>query len=176
MNTAHLPTYLIVFIIPLILFYLASSVTRLSPVDRRTLAKLLLTPSPPGLQGRSRCLPPRPRGRGPKNQPMRTWDKKRVVSVRHYVQAKEKTIKWMAYLFSLLWTSFKVGCCVEVVFHSILKWLHTLPWPRRTVRVALQASRHPALANDVRFDSNSFAVSIDNHASHCMGNDKRLFD
>ena len=102
---------------------------------------------------------------------MRTWDKKCVVSVH-----QEQKIKCRTYLFSFLWTSFKVGCCVKVVFHSILKWLHTLQWPHRTVRVALQASRCPVLANAVRFDSDSFAVGIDNHASHCMGNNKRLFE
>jgi hypothetical protein len=32
------------------------------------------------------------------------------------------------------------------------------------------------LASDVRFDSDSFAVGVDNHASRCMGNNKRLFD
>ena len=58
----------------------------------------------------------------------------------------------------------------------ILKWLHTLPWPCCMIRVALQASRHPALANDVRFNRNFFAIGIDNHASRCMGNDKRLFE
>ena len=41
------PTYLLFFATPLILFYLTSILTSLSPVDRRTLAKLLITPRPP---------------------------------------------------------------------------------------------------------------------------------
>ena len=107
---------------------------------------------------------------------MQTWDKKRVVSVRHYVQAQQQKIKWRTYLFSFLWTSFKAGCCIKVVFCSILKWFHTLLWPCCTVRVALQASCHLALANNVCFNSDSFAIGVDNHASRCMGNDKRLFE
>ena len=75
-DTFNLATYLLIFITPLILFYLTSSVTRLSPVDRRILAKHLLTPSPPGLRGRSQRLPPCPRGRGPRNRPLCTRDKK----------------------------------------------------------------------------------------------------
>ena len=58
-----------------------------------------------------------------------------------------------------------------------LKWFHALRWPAPgRIRLALQANCHPALASDVRFDSDSFAVGVDNHASRCMGNNKRLFD
>ena len=73
------PTYLFFFATPLILFYLTSTLTSLSPVDRRILAKLLITPRPPGLRGRSRRLPPRPRGLSPRNRPWRTRDKAHVV-------------------------------------------------------------------------------------------------
>jgi hypothetical protein len=47
------PTYLFFFGTPLILFYLTSLITCLSPADRRLMAKLLITPWPPGLRGRS---------------------------------------------------------------------------------------------------------------------------
>jgi hypothetical protein len=50
-DTINLPTYLFLFITPLLLFYLTSTITRLSPVNRRILAKLLITPVaswPPG--------------------------------------------------------------------------------------------------------------------------------
>jgi len=48
------PTYLFFFATPLILFYLTSILTSLSPVDRRALAKLLITPRPPGLPSQTR--------------------------------------------------------------------------------------------------------------------------
>lgn len=182
-DTFNVATYLLIFLTPLIIFYLTSYVTRLSPIDRRLLAKHLLTPSPPGLRGRSRRLPPRPRGRGPRNRPLRTRDKHHVVSVRRFVQRENQKFHWKTYLFVLLWTSFRVGCCIEASLRAVLKWLHSgsaLQWlhsfrrPRNSMRVALQAS--DTRANDVRFDSDSFAVGVDNHASRCMGNDKRLFE
>jgi len=86
-------------------------------------------------------------------------------------------MRWHNYLFAALWLTFQVGCCVEAMLRTAIKWVHALRWPApHKLRLALQANRHPALANDVRFDSNSFAIGVDNHASHCMGNDKRLFD
>ena len=99
-----------------------------------------------------------------------------VVRVCHFVQHENHKFKWKTYLFVILWTSFRVGCCVEAAFRTVLKKLHAFRWPRSKLRVALQASSHPALANNVRFDSDSFAVGVDNHASRCMGNDKRLFE
>jgi hypothetical protein len=86
-------------------------------------------------------------------------------------------MRWHTYLFAALWLTFQVGCCVEAMLRTAIKWVHALRWPEPLkIRLALQANRHPALANGVRFDSDSFAVGVDNHASRCMGNDKRLFD
>ena len=86
-------------------------------------------------------------------------------------------MRWHTYLFAALWLTFQVGCCVEAMLRTAIKWVHALRWPApHKIRLALQANRHPALANNVRFDSDSFAVGINNHASRCMGNDKRLFD
>ncbi len=125
-DTLNLPIYLFVYITPLLLFYITSTINRLSPVDRRILAKLLITSRLPSLRGRSRRLPPRPRGRGPRNWSLRTQDKRHVVSVRHLFQAQEQKIKWKTYLFSFLWTTFRFGCCVEVAYRSAIKWLHAL--------------------------------------------------
>ena len=105
---------------------------------------------------------------------MCTRDKKHVVRVRQHVQRYNKRAQWHTYLFSALWLAFRVGCCVEAVIRSALKCFHSFRWPRRAMRVALQAN--DARANDIRFDSDSFAVGVDNHASRCMGNDKRLFE
>ena len=88
-------------------------------------------------------------------------------------------MRWHTYLFAARWITFQVGCCVEAMLCMAIKWVHALRWPApHKLRLALQANRHPVLANDVRFDSDSFAVGIgvDNHASLCMGNDKWLFD
>jgi hypothetical protein len=86
-------------------------------------------------------------------------------------------MRWHTYLFATLWLTFQVGCCVEAMLRTAIKWVNALRWlaPHK-IRLALQANRHPALATNVCFDSDSFAVGVDNHASRCMGNDKRLFD
>jgi hypothetical protein len=62
------------------------------------------------------------------------------------------------------------------VYRSAIKWLNALRQPCRAVRVALQANDPSACSNNIRFDNDSFAVGVNNHASHCMGNDKRLFN
>jgi hypothetical protein len=63
------------------------------------------------------------------------------------------------------------------MLRTAIKWVHALCWPApHKIRLALHANCHPALANNVRFNSDSFAVGIDNHASRCMGNNKQLFD
>jgi hypothetical protein len=105
-----------------------------------------------------------------------THDRRHVVSVCCIVQAQECKNKWKTYLFSFLWTTFQVGCCVKVAYRYAIKWLHALPWPRQAVRIALQANGRSACSNNVRFDSDLFPVGVDNHASRCMGNDKRLFN
>jgi hypothetical protein len=86
-------------------------------------------------------------------------------------------MRWHTYLFAALWLTFQVGCCVEAMLRTSIKWVHALRWPApHKICLALQANRHPALANDIRFNSDSFAVGVNNHASRCMGKDKRLFD
>jgi hypothetical protein len=52
--------------------------------------------------------------------------------------------------------------------------MHAVHWPSTLVRLAFQA-RHLSPRDNVRFDSDSFTVGINNHASHCMGNDKCIF-
>jgi hypothetical protein len=41
MDTGHAATYLLVFLVPLMLYYLTSALMNLSPVNRRALSKLL---------------------------------------------------------------------------------------------------------------------------------------
>ncbi len=89
-------------------------------------------------------------------------------------------MKWRAYLFPFLWKAYQDGCCVEWCLCSVVKWLHVLRHPllawtaRRTV--ALQANRPLRALARAHFDSDSFPVGVDNHASRCMGNNKRRFE
>jgi hypothetical protein len=75
MDTGQFPTYLFLFIIPPLIFYLISVVIHLSPINRRSLAKLLLSmPHTPGLRGRS-CSPPHPHSQGPWNRHLCSHDR-----------------------------------------------------------------------------------------------------
>jgi hypothetical protein len=144
------------------------------PINRCTLAKLFLrNPAPPSLRGRL-PQPPRPCGRGPCNRHMRTWDQRQVMTIKRMVQ-EEHSRNWhlSTYLFAALWKVYQVGCCVKWLFRAIIK---QLCWPG-SIRLALQAGcRLSATAAHAQFDSNLFAVGVDNHASRCMGNDRRLFE
>jgi hypothetical protein len=139
MDTGQFPTYLFLFIIPPLIFYLVSAVIHLSPIDRRLLAKLLLsTPCTPGLRGRS-CSPPRPHGQGPWNRHLRSHDRRQIVSVREFVKSQDQKLSWRTYPFTALWFSFRVGCYDEAVLHTTIKWMHTIRRPSTLVRLAFQA-------------------------------------
>jgi hypothetical protein len=71
-----------------------------------------------------------------------------------------------AHLFAMAITSFRVGCCIESHLHRIFNVLLHLT-------ALLSSSGDP---DQVRFDSNSFPICIDNHASYCMANSPHLFE
>ncbi len=176
-DAINLPTYLFVFITPLLLFYLTSTITCLLPVDRRILAKLLITPRPPGLRGGGldasrRALAGVAPGIG------HCAHKTRDMSSVFVALLKHKNAKSSGRLTSS--PSFGPPSGLVVVsspaYRSAIKWLHALCRPCQAVRVALQANGRLACSNNIRFNSDSFAVGVNNHASRCMGNDKQLFD
>jgi hypothetical protein len=70
-----------------------------------------------------------------------------------------------AHLFAMTITSFRVGYCVESHLHHIFD----LPL---LLTALLSSSGDPG---QVRFDSNSFLIRVDNHASYCMANSPQLF-
>ncbi len=86
---------------------------------------------------------------------------------------------WGTHLSPFLWKAYQVGCCVEVVLRTVMTWLHALRHPGQLIflgrSLALQANRPCHALAGARFNTDSFAVGVDNHASRCMGNDKRLF-
>ncbi len=72
------------------------------------------------------------------------------------------------YLFPALFTAFKVGCRVEAFLqcYSGPPYSHLAFQSKKT----LQPTSPP-----VRFDSDSYLVGVDSHASRCMANDTHLF-
>jgi hypothetical protein len=102
-------------------------------------------------------------------------DKQQIIRIRDFINSQNKNWRWRTYLFAVLWSFFQVGCCVEVVLRTTIKWMHAVRRSSTLVRLALQAGRS-STQDDVCFDSNLFAVGVNNHTSHCMGNDKRIFE
>jgi hypothetical protein len=178
MDIGQMLTYLLMFLLPLLLHYLVSALLHLSPVDRCALGKLLWSPDRPGLRGRSR-LPSCPHGRGPHNRPLQSCDRQHVMSIQRKARCEQNKWRWGTHLSPFLWKAYQVGCCIKVVLRTVVMWLHALCHLRQLIFLGcpliLQAN-HPchALAR-AQFDTDLFAVGVDNHASRCMGNNKRLF-
>ncbi len=97
--------------------------------------------------------------------------KKKMVSD----EIQDKTIKHTitkklpSYLMPAFFAAFKVGCCVKDKLRRFLR-----PLQRALRFLALQGAflGDPA----VRFDSDSFSIGIDNHASQCTANAPHLFE
>jgi len=82
---------------------------------------------------------------------------------------KHRIKKLPSYLMPAFFAAFKVGCCVEDKLRRFLRPLQRVPR-----FLALQGAflGNPA----VRFDSDSFSIGINNHASRCMANAPHLFE
>ncbi len=87
------------------------------------------------------------------------------------LQNKAKSQTLHTYLFLAIFAAFKVGCHVEVFLRRFLGppiWDPTY--------LALQSETMLQLAPpQVRFDSDSYPIGVDNHASKCMAHAPHLF-
>ncbi len=77
--------------------------------------------------------------------------------------------KLRARLFALTIASFKAGYCVE---SSLQKLCH----PHHAQFTALQGTHGNLWSNQVHFDSDSFPINVDSHASYCYVNSPHLLD
>ena len=153
-------TYLLLHVIPLLLHQLVYLVLPQDPTSIRFLAKTIAQTSAWHLRGH-------PRGARPKRVKCFKKPKKKLVSKE--IQDKTITKKLPTYLVPSLFAAFKVGCCVENKIRRFLR-----PLQRAPRLLALQSAflTNPA----VRFDSDSFFIGINNHASRCMANAPHLFE
>ena len=151
----EIATHLLFHIIPILIYQLIFLVLPEDP----TLLRILAKTSAWRLRGH-------PRGACPKRLRCFKKPKKKLIS-----NMQDKTIKQKlpTYLVPALFAALKVGCCVKYKL-------------RRFLRLSQQAPRFLALQGAfvdnpaVRFDSDSFSIGIDNHASRCMANDTHLFE
>jgi hypothetical protein len=77
--------------------------------------------------------------------------------------------KLRAHLFALTIASLKAGCRVESSLQN-LRHLHHAWF------TALQGTHGNPWSNQVHFDSDSFPIGVDNHASYCYVNSPHLLD
>jgi hypothetical protein len=77
--------------------------------------------------------------------------------------------KLRAHLFALTTASLKAGCRVESFLQN-LRHLHHAWF------TALQGTHGNPWSNQVRLDSDSFPISVDNHALYCYINSPHLLD
>ncbi len=88
------------------------------------------------------------------------------------LQDKATNQTLLTYLFPAAFAAFKVGCCIE----SFLRRFLGPPICDPTC-LALQSESMLQLVSPlVRFDSDSYPVGVDNHASKCMANAPHLFE
>jgi hypothetical protein len=76
------------------------------------------------------------------------------------------------YPFPVLFAAYKVGCRIEAFlqcFSGLPTWAHS--------HLAFQSKATLQLASPpVRFDSDSYPIGVDSHASKCMANKPHLFE
>ena len=146
-------TYLFIFLLPIIIIFLMRSVFPDNPKALRFLMVTILRGTPWPIRGH----------RGP------IWRRRRKVKVKfknRNPEATTTTKHWLrAQLFALAMTSLKVGCQVESSFR----------YPRQSL-FAFAGIKGNSTSGQVHFDSDSFPIRIDNHASYCMANSPHLFD
>ncbi len=80
-----------------------------------------------------------------------------------------------SYLLPVVLCLFQVGCCMESFLHRL--WMKKKTWcsVREPMLSFTAAESLHCCAHSVRFDSDSFPIGIDCHASRCMANAPHLF-
>ncbi len=158
----EIATHLLLHIIPLLLYHLVYLVLPEDPMSFRFLAKTIAQTSAWRLRGH-------PRDARPKRFKCFKKPKKKMVSNAIQDMTIKQKLPVASYLVPAFFTAFKVGCCIK---NKIRNFRH--PIQRAPRFLALQGAflDNPA----VRFDSDSFSIGIDNHASRCMANAPHLFE
>jgi len=158
----EIATYLLFNIIPLLIYHLVYLVLREDPMSLCFLAKTIAQTSTWQLRGH-------PRDARPKRFKCFKKPKKKMISKAIQDKTIKQKLPVASYLVPAFFAAFKVGCCVENKLRHFLR-----PIQRAPRFLAHQGAflGDPA----VRFNSDSFSIGIDNHASRCMANAPHLFE
>ncbi len=164
-HLGHQVFYLQIFIMPYLLQFLFQATYPTDPILCRVTCNIFV-------QGSSWQWPYR--GRRTHSIPKRLCGKKKP-SVRLQTESTNKA-KLRTYLVPAAVSIFKVGCCVEEWLRELLTSHHLreLPsFPRPTFTALLSTVNR---TRTIQFDSNSYPIRIDMHASCCMVNAAHLFE
>ena len=148
---------LFIFVLPIIIISLIHSILPKNPKSLRLFKTTILRRTPRASGGhrgpiwRRRCqVKKKVKNRNPET----------TTTTRHWLRA---------HIFALTMASLKVSCHIESSLHC----LHRSHCPHLH---ALAGIKGDSASGQVHFDSDSFPIRIDNHASHCMTNSPHLFD
>jgi hypothetical protein len=99
--------------------------------------------------------------------------KRYKIPVRNH-QAKDKTSgsTIRTYLFPVLFTTYKVGCRIEIFLR---RFSGPPTWDHSHLAFESEATLQSA-SSPVRFDSDSYPIGVDSHALRCMANKAHLFE
>jgi hypothetical protein len=162
LDTGQFTTYLFFSFLPIIILNLIHVAVPTNPIAHPYLMTAILRETPWHLRGI----------RGPTHRPHCKSCKKLKKPIRHYMADNipaTKKLRW-TYLVPIAIASSQVGCRVECFICCSCcqtPLLATVAHP-----VAFYATDNNS---HIRFDSDLFAVGVNNHALYCMVNSPHLF-
>jgi hypothetical protein len=162
MHTGHQVAYLYIFSMPFLLRCLIQAAYPKDPILRRTRYNIFVRGSPWRWPLRGRRTHSIPKCLRRKKKPSMH------LQMELTIKAKLRT-----YLVPVAVSIFKVGCCVQgrlrelLAFHP-LRELPSISWPTFTTL--------SSAVNCTNFNSDSYPIGIDTHASCCMVNAPHLFE
>ncbi len=164
LDTGQYITYLLLlFYLPIFIIFLIENAIPRDPTLRCYLMATILRGTPWRLRG-TICVLKRKRV------------KRYIKPGRHLIPGNnvKPTSKLRPYLLPAAIASSRVGCCVELFLPCLIR-----PSPATTHFLGLMGASEDLTSmgnNQVHFDSDSYPVGIDNHASRCMVNSPHLFE
>ena len=158
LDTGQFLTYLFIYMLPHIIRSLADDLVPRDPVLLKSTIRIFLAEPPWFLRGTHRAV---------SRKKVKRYKKPRV---RLISEGDKKLNRLRDYLFPLAAATFWVGCRMEILIRRIRRLGR--PPPRFT---ALNSVQTHADESYLRFDSDSYTIGVDNHASRCMANSPHLF-
>ena len=144
--------------LPYIIRSLAHNLAPRDPVLLKSTRRIFLAEPPWFLRGTHRVVP---------RKKVKRFKKPRV---RLISEGDTTTNRLKTYLFPLAAVTFRVGCRVEMFLRRVGRLGR--PPPRYT---ALNSVHTLTDESYLHFDSDSYTIGVDNHASRCMANAPHLF-